>query len=347
MSEPVLREASEADISAISRLMRRAFPDNAKGHEATLRWQYWENPYGPPVAWVWDDDGLIVGHHTCIRYAAMVGGKSATVGMGIDAAIDPDYQGRRLLTPLAKRMYDEAGKAGMPYTLSYPNDKSMRGIGRAGWRELGLLRTHLLMLDSSWYAKRTHIPRVAMSAVRIALRAKRPRGIYAAAETAAPPPDVDELWDAVRPAVVNGVIRDSTWFDWRYVRRPVVDTAVAPYRYFATRRDGQLVGVAVTTQREQRGGMFTYLLEFLAVDDDAARGLLQLVARSSAGSVGVLLATLPGTSTSRLAIAAGLRLVPARFEEKALHFGVVDNDGSHGDVTQMCWTLGWGDLDHL
>jgi GNAT acetyltransferase-like protein len=347
VSEPVLREASEADIPAICRLMRRAFPDNAKSHEEILRWQYWGNPYGPPVAWVWDDAGVVVGHHTCIRYAAMVEGKPATVGMGIDAAIDPDYQGRRLLTPLAKRMYNEAGKAGMPYTLSYPNDKSMRGIGRAGWQELGLLRTHLLMLDSSWFAKRAHVPRVVVSIARLALRAKPPRGTFTTTETSVPPADVDDLWNALQPAILNGVIRDSTWFEWRYLQRPVVDAAVAPYRYFATRRDGRLVGVAVTTQREQRGGIFTYLLEFLAVDDEAARSLLQVAAENAAGSVGVLLATLPGTSTSRLAIAAGLRLVPSRFEEKALHVGVVDNDGSHGDVAHMHWTLGWGDLDHL
>jgi predicted N-acetyltransferase YhbS len=342
MSEPVLREATEADIPAICEMFRRTFPDNAKGDEAILRWQYWENPYGPPVAWVWSDGPKIVGHYTCIRYAAKVDGLPAQVGMGIDASVDPDYQGRRLFNPLATKLYEETGKHGMPYTLGYPNENSVRGLARAGWQELGLLRTHLLMLDAAWYAKRVGVPRVFMSAARFALRARKPRGFYVTSETPAPDADINELWDALEPAVLNGVIRDSTWFNWRYVQRPS-----AAYRFFSARRDGHLVGVAVTTQREQRGGMFTYLLEFLAVDDDAARSLVQLVARSAGRSVGLVLATLPGTSTSRLAIAAGLRLVPARFEEKALHFGVVDNDGSHGDLTHTQWTLGWGDLDHI
>jgi hypothetical protein len=325
VSEPVLREATAADIPEIAAMFRRTFPDNAKSDEAILRWQYWNNPYGPPVAWVWSDGSKIVGNYTSIRYAAKVDGVATTIGMGIDASIDPDYQGRRLFHPLATKLYTETGRHGMPYTLGYPNENSVRGLTRAGWQELGLLRTHLLMLDSGWYARRIHLPGAVMSLARLALRARKPRGSYLAAEEAAPSPDVDELWQAVEPTVVNGVIRDSTWFRWRYVQRPS-----GAYRYFATRRGGRLVGVAVTTQREQQGGLFTYLLEFVAVDDDAARSLVEVV-----------------TSTSRLALAAGLRLVPARFEEKALHFGVVDNDGSRGDVTQMKWTLGWGDLDHI
>jgi hypothetical protein len=74
---------------------------------------------------------------------------------------------------------------------------------------------------------------------------------------------------------------------------------------------------------------------------------VQVVSASYGGAVGVVLATLPGTSASRLALGAGLRLVPSRFEEKALHMGVIDKDGSHGAAIQSNWTLGWGDLDHL
>jgi hypothetical protein len=342
MTEPILRTASEADVAAVCDLMRRTFPDNAKADEATLRWQYWENPYGPAVEWVWEDGDLIVGHFACIRYAAKVDGQVATVGLAIDAAIDPDYQGRRLFGPLGTKLFEDTGAHGIPFTMSYPNEKSVRGLVRAGWQELGVLRTHLLMLDSAWYAKRLHVPRLVTSAARTALRAKPPRGTYVTAETTAPDPDVDELWQVIEPAVRNGVIRDSAWFTWRYTRCPTT-----PYRFFSTRRDGRLVGVAVTTEREQRGAMFTFLLEFLAVDADAARSLVQIVARNATGSVGLLLATLPRTSTSNLATAAGLRRVPARFEEKALHFGVVDHTRSGRDLTRMPWTLGWGDLDHI
>jgi hypothetical protein len=187
------------------------------------------------------------------------------------------------------------------------------------------------------------VPRFAMSSVqRVLFRPRRAAAGDVAVEEAAPSPDVDSLWAELAPAVVNGVIRDSTWFSWRYVARPVT-----PYRFFSVRRGGRLVGVAVTTDREQQGGVFTYLLEFLAVDADAARGLVHVVSLRCAGSVGVVLATLPGTSASRLALGAGLRLVPARFEEKALHMGVIDNDGTHGDAIRSNWTLGWGDLDHL
>ncbi len=343
MAELVLRAASVDDVGAVCSLMRRTFPDNAKADERILRWQYWENPFGPAVAWVWTDGPKVIGHFGCIRYAAYIGGVVSTIGVAIDAAIDPEYQGRRLFDPLTSALFADMAPSGMPVTVSYPNDKSVGGLTRGGWQELGLLRTHLLMLDAGWYAARVRVPRFVMSAVqRVLFRPPRAGRGDNAAEDVAPPSDVDSLWAELAPGVVNGVVRDSTWFSWRYVSRPV-----APYRFFSVRRADRLVGVAVTTEREQQGGAFTYLLEFLAADADAARSLVQVVSSRCAGSVGLVMATLPGTSASRLALGAGLRLVPSRFEEKALHMGVIDNDGSHGAAIRRDWTLGWGDLDHL
>jgi hypothetical protein len=342
MAELVLRAASVDDVEAVCALMRRTFPDNAKADERILRWQYWENPFGPAVAWVWADGPRIVGHFGCIRYGALVGGVAATIGVAIDAAIDPDYQGRRLFGPLTTALFDDMARSGLPVTVSYPNDKSVGGLVRGGWQEIGLLRTHLLMLDAGWYAKRVRVPRFVMSAVRRVLFRPPRAGSDVVVEEAAPPADLDGLWASLAPGVMNGVVRDSTWFTWRYVSRPLT-----PYRFFSVRRGGRLVGVAVTTEREQHGGAFAYLLEFLAVDAEAARALVQVVSASYGGAVGVVLATLPGTSASRLALGAGLRLVPSRFEEKALHMGVIDNDASRGAGIRSDWTLGWGDLDHL
>ena len=58
MAEPVLRRGVRADTDAICALLRRAFPDNAKGRREVLDWQYWDNPFGPPTVHVWYDGGL-------------------------------------------------------------------------------------------------------------------------------------------------------------------------------------------------------------------------------------------------------------------------------------------------
>ncbi len=158
-----------------------------------------------------------------------------------------------------------------------------------------------------------------------------------------PDAEVDAVWRALEPAVRNGVVRDFAWFEWRYARRP----GPAVYRYFAARHRGRLCGVAVTTTRPQQGADFVYLLELLATSPAAARALVGAVADDPRGAAGIVLATLPATSTSDLARRGGLRMVPDRFEEKPLHFGVVDNTKTRGDQRGERWTLGWGDLDHV
>ena len=341
MPEPVLRRGVRADVDGVCALLRRTFPDNAKGRPEVLTWQYWDNPFGAPVVWLWEDAGRVVGHYAVVAYQGMVGARPGRIGIGIDAAVDPDYQGRRLFGPMAAALYEHALAGGFDVIVCYPNEHSVRGVARQGYRELGLLRTRLLPLQPEWFARRTGLPAPVLAPAVAVLRARARRGLGSVqtAEVDAVPPDADLLWAQLEPEVVSGVVRDGAWLRWRYVDRP----GPSPYRIFTARRDGELRGLAVTTEQQQHGATFTYLLELLAVDDRAARAVVDAVARASPGSAGVLSATLPGTALARRAAAAGLLPVPQRLEEKQLHFGIV------GDAPglQAGWSLGWGDLDHL
>jgi hypothetical protein len=343
MTDAVLRRGSEADATGLCRLLARTFPDNAKSDEAILRWQYFGSPYGDPVIMVMDADGEIVGAYTSIRYPAKVDGEATQVGLGIDAAIDRSHQARGNFGPMASALYSATGEAGMPLTVCYPNQNSVKGIARVGWQEIGLLRTHLLPLDTSFYAQRSGMPRIVVAVGRRALKVRLPAIGYAVSESDAPDADVDGLWKILEPAVRNGVIRDHRWFQWRYADRP----GRSVYRYFAVRHRGRLCGVAVTTVREQEGANFLFLLELLAINAAAGRALVHEIAARAGDVAGVILATLPSTSTSELAKRSGLRLVPQRFEPKQLHFGVVDNVDLQRDRRAERWTLGWGDLDHV
>ncbi|HEY3923211.1 MAG TPA: GNAT family N-acetyltransferase [Acidothermaceae bacterium] len=343
MTDAVLRRGSEADATGICQLLARTFPDNAKSDEAILRWQYFGSPYGDPVIVVMDADAEIVGAYTSIRYPAKVDGEVTQVGLGIDAAIDRSHQARGNFGPMASALYAATGEAGMPLTVCYPNKNSVKGIGRVGWQEIGLLRTHLMPLDAGFYAKRIGLPRFAVTIAGWGVRLSLPTIGYDVSESHEPEADVDAVWTALEPAVRNGVIRDRRWFQWRYADRPGPNV----YRYFAVRRRGELCGVAVTTVREQDGADFVFLLELLATNAAAGRSLVHEIAKSAGSVAGVILATLPGTSTSELAKRSGLRLVPQRFEPKQLHFGVVDNVNLEHDRRAERWTLGWGDLDHV
>ncbi len=322
-------------------LLRRSFPDNAKSRPEVLTWQYWDNPFGAPEVWLWEDAGRIVGHYAVVAYPGKLDGRPARLGIGIDAAVDPDCQGLRLFGPMAATLYDHALAGAFDAVLCYPNEHSVRGIARQGWRELGLLRTRLLPLQPQWFAGRTGLPAPVLAPAVAVLRARagRGRGAHETTEVAGVPEDADLLWAQLDREVASGVVRDGAWLRWRYVDRP----GPSPYRCFTARRDGELRALAVTTEQSQRGATFSYLLELLAVDDRAGRAVVAAAAAASPGSAGILSATLPGSPLARRAAAAGLLPVPQRLEEKQLHFGVVGDD----PALHAGWSLGWGDLDHL
>jgi len=342
VSTPVLRAASEADAEGIRQLIAATFPDNIKSDARVLTWQYWRNPFGPAISWVYDHDGRIIAHHSVIPYPAMLDGHRGLIGKSTDLAIHPDYRGRGLFPSLAIALSRDAGRAGMPATMAYPNENSIRGVIKAGWQEIGVLRTHLLPLDPGWVTDRLRVPLVVASGALKLSRRSRPRLAICANEVDSPPADADSLWRVVGARVRYGVIRDQAWLTWRYVQRPIPGA----YRYYEARHGGELLGLAVTTTRRQHGAEVTFLLELLAVTAEAGRALVNLMA-GTAGTAALVLATLTGTATSRLARHSGLWLLPGALEPKPLPFWIVDNAGNWPRLARNQWSLGWGDLDHI
>lgn len=342
MSEPVLREARPEDEDGITACLLESFPDNPKARPEIRDWQY-HNPFGRLCAWVYDDGGRIVGHYANYPVPCLLDGVVSVAGVAVDAAVSPDYQGRRMMRPLNEALYAASADKGMRVSLAYPsNPIAVKGIRSAGWLEVARLRTLVLAVDDGWLAKRFHVPRPIASAVRrIGFGSGRgPSGH----EIGAPPDGLDALWaHTVRAADVrNGIIRDAAWWDWRYARSPM-----STYRYFEARRGDTLAAAAAVVEREDFGGRFAYLLELQAVDGAAAREVVRAVTASLDGVSGLATVAMPDSPLLRLAASAGLRTLPQRLEPKGLWFGYVDNDGTTAHLTTAPWHIGWGDLDHL
>lgn len=341
---PVLREARPDEDDAIRACLAESFPDNPKAKAEVLHWQYRANPFGRTVSYVYDDGHRIVGHYANYPVPCLLDGEASLAGVAVDAAVSPDYQGRRLMKPLNEALYAASVDAGMRVSLAYPsNPIAVKGIRSAGWLEVARLRTLVLAVDDAWLAKRFHAPRVVASAVRsIGFRTGRgPTGD----EVGAPPDGLDGLWAAwLRDGNLrNGIIRDASWWQWRYA-----DSPMAPYRYYESRRDGRLVGAAAVVVREDFGGRFAYLLELLAADREGARAVVKAVAANVGEVAGIATVAVDGSPLHRIAASAGMRTLPQRLEPKGLWFGFVDNTSTDlGRLTDQPWAIGWGDLDHL
>jgi hypothetical protein len=338
----VLREAGPEDDAGMRAVIAAAFPDNPKRREEITAWQYWANPFGRSCAWVWEDQGRIVATYTAYPMPAVLDGRRALVGNGVDAAVDPSYQGRRLFEPLARALYAGSAEAGMAVTMCFINNPlAIRGTTKAGWLEVGRLAVWVLAVDDAWLGRRLHVPApVAGVGRRLVWRVGRGKS---ACQDDAIPSGLDDLWDRAG-GVTTGVVRGQAWWDWRYGRHPD-----HPYRYLALERGGTLAGAAVATVREAFGGTFVYLLELVAEDAPAARALARAASSyaSSVGAAGVAVIGLPGSRLEQRARDAGFRRVPARMDPKPTSFGAVPNDGTTwAHLRDLQWSVSWGDLDH-
>lgn len=341
MSEPVLRRSGPDEDAEIRRVIAQSFPANPKTRAEVTAWQYWGNPFGPTSSWVWEDDGELVAHYTAYCVPVVLGGRRTLAGIGVDAAVAPSHQGRRLWPPLARAVYDDCARNGVPITMTYPNAASTAGAIKAGVEPVCNLRTLVMAYDDRWLASRFRLPLPLARVVRAAAF-RVPASPLSASEVTDPPADLDELWSRVAPTVTNGIVRDRQWWQWRYAGHPD-----RPYRLFEVRRAGALVAAAATLVRDAFGGRFLTVLELLAADADAARALTAALRASADGAVGAAMIAVPGSAPESVARRAGFRALPTRLAPKPLLFGVVRNDPAVADPTSLRWSVSWGDLDHL
>lgn len=338
MTGPTTRLARPDEDDVVRGVLAAAFPDNPKARADVLRWQYRQCPYGEARTWVVEDEGEVIAVYTGVPVAVVVEGRPATAALGIDAAVLPAHQGRRLFTPLSRALYDDLGAQGWVYVLAYPSLASRRGIARAGWVEVARLRINVLPVDDAWVQERFRVPALASAALRgTAFRTARRGG----SEVDGPPAGLDALWERTRPA--NGLVRDEAWFRWRYAAAP----DPSAYRWFEVREQGRLAAVAVTTQKQAFGGTFTYVLEHTADSVRSARALTAALARGAQGTAGLAMLARGGSRADRLARAGGFRRLPRRLEPHPQWFGAVPTTPSSPDPAGLAWTVAWGDLDHL
>ncbi len=168
---------------------------------------------------------------------------------------------------------------------------------------------------------------------------RRPRH-RGARQIDAPPPDIGTLWSAVAKAVPYSIIKDETWWRWRFAEHPH-----APYRYFEVRDGHELVAAAVTRDRELMGGNIACILELLATTPQRARDVVGAVVADAEVADAVAFRAPRHRPQTTWAQAAGLRLVPTRLtrERMVLRSQFFDDAG----LADKPWAVTWGDTDYV
>lgn len=342
MSEVTYRRAVREDGPRIRGLLVAAYDDNPKSQAAMMDWQYWDNPFGEACSWIAERDGELVSHWAAVPVPVQLDGEPSEGAKGVDIATHPNHQRQGIFRRLAGHLVDDCRQAGLQVLLSHPNPLSFPGVQAVGGVVLGRALAYVRPLDDHWVARRFRMPVRGARVLR--------RRLFRCPQGDSPrrhdqvPDGLDELWQEVRPHATCGIVRNDAWWQWRYAQRPS-----GSYVFVTARRGARLTGAAALTVGERFGGRFGLVLEFLAVDQEAARGLSTGLAEAAAeqDAVGLALIGLPGARLTALSTAAGFRRLPRRLEPRPMRVCAIDAAGGLGDLTARRWTMAWGDLDHV
>ncbi len=195
-----------ADVAA---LMGRVW--GTPPEESELAWFYEQNPVRPASVLLAEKDGRTVATVAIAFVRVALTGGPLEVGMPLRVATDPAYQGQGIFGRLQAENEERVGALGVRLLLTVPNAASTPVfVGRLGWRPLPPLRV--------WARPR----RVLRGSPR------RSRRVERFADAAAPSP----------PGV--GVLRDSSWLNWRFARSPGRYRLLQGEGYAVTGRRGRV-----------------------------------------------------------------------------------------------------------
>jgi hypothetical protein len=207
---------------------------------------------------------------------------------------DPDYRRRGLLTEVGRASYTSWKEAGIPFVVGIPNDQ---------WRSRPIAFGFTPVAELPWWVRR--IDPIAVLAKKIGLNWSRrasspiePREREMRVSPLADTSPLDELWHRTGE---EGVVRDSAWYQWRYLNAVPRCTVVGAWR------GNSLVGVVALRSE---------------VDDDRLTGFIGEARACELGVLRCLLARSCGELRNRgVARAAILAQPGSLLEEAALSLG--------------------------
>lgn len=292
----MLRPATPADKTAILQMLERTF-----GRERDPRrwdWLFLGNTSSSKLYYyVAESNGTIVAQHATVPVRLTHAGTEIDGLMTLDAATDPDFQGRGLFSKLGSKL-QEAARTERPLLFCFPNAASAPAFyNRLGWVELRPFPVSVRPLGNVAGPVRARYPALvpfAKVADATAAAGMLPARIAARRAERAGARVVqldgfgdwaDELWRDLRPHLGTATIRDARFLEWRFRASPF------SYRLYGLERGAGPVGFAALSVRPWRGGSVADLMELMVRpgDSSGASALLAAALRDAwaSGAVAV------------------------------------------------------------
>jgi hypothetical protein len=136
----MIRPFRPADVDAALLLMREALGEGrVPRSEAFFRWKHLDNPFGPSLGFVVDDEavGGLVGLRLFQRWGLSVRGFPVEAVRAVDTATAVRAQGKGHFKRLTMKAVEVAVADEVDLVFNSPNERSGAGYLKMGWRDLG------------------------------------------------------------------------------------------------------------------------------------------------------------------------------------------------------------------
>jgi GNAT superfamily N-acetyltransferase len=134
----VVRPYEVTDEEGVLRLLRVTLGAGPLGERSAefFRWKHLQNPFGPSLMLVADARGEIIGLRAFMRWRFDAAGQEIRAVRAVDTATHPDHQGRGIFSRLTSQAIDLL-RADTDLIFNTPNEKSLPGYLKLGWRVVG------------------------------------------------------------------------------------------------------------------------------------------------------------------------------------------------------------------
>ena len=263
----------QADEPAVLDLLTDAMGGGPLGRRAPefFRWKHLENPFGRSFMLLARSGGRVVGLRAFLRWELRAGGRRLRAVRAVDTATHPDFQGMGVFSRLTRAAVEEL-RAEVDLIFNTPNEKSLPGYLKMGWRTVGTIRP----------AVRLRRP------LRAILGARSDRGPQGPAPAVLAPAAEEVLADDRLASLLPvpddedtlTTVRDLAYLRWRFGSRSLLG-----YRAVVEERHGRTAALAVFRVRPRGRSWEATIAEVLARPGDrqTIRAVLRGVLRAAPG----------------------------------------------------------------
>jgi len=342
----VRRADPVSDRDAILAVLRRSLPQAAI--EARQDWLYRENPCGPALVWVAEDEatGTVVGTSAAQPRRMWVDGRDVAALDLSDFAVDAAYRTLGPAVQLLRATLEPVRDGRFAFSYDHPNRNMAAPYARVGGREIGPMRRWIRLLDLRPVLRRRAGPLAAgvagpVANLALALRDRLPRGRASCRVAPLEGPFTDEfdrLDERLRDLRPVTGRRSAAYLAWRYGRHPIWkhETLVA--------RDASgLCGFAVFRRPAPEDPLG--VTELHAADDGTRAALVAALVRAGRerGAYALCAQALGGSETERVLRALGFH--PREIDTGPVVFPSPSDPAGARALAPENWWMMEGDRD--